>query len=182
MNKLSQSLVALGLVSALGIGAAVHDRYRDLRGTRDEAAAAWRAIGDIHAERARMAQATLGAADRAGMRGSGEVEQARAMLSQVGAMPAGPALLDDPRAIDTYKRYQGELTGALFMLAFGARTASGAATVAPLRDALLRHEAALAQARQRYRQAARRHNADAASLPGTLVAALTGQGPVPPEL
>lgn len=183
MNNYKQRTLALAALAVIGIGgAASYNRYSELRATRTEALAAWQAIGAIHAERERAANATLGVPAKIVTLTPGDVEHARAMLSQARAMPADPALLDDPRAIDTYKRYQGELTGSLFVLAYGARTPAGAAVLAGLRDALPRYEAALAQARLRYRHAARRHNANAASLPGTLVGTLTGQGPIPPEL
>lgn len=183
MNHFKKGAVALVAMAAVGVGAAGADRYRDLYETRAVAAAAWREIGDIHAARERTAHATLDQADRP--LPASDVEKARAMLSQVRALPADPALLDDPMALDTYKRYQGELTGALFGLAFGAANpadAADAAALVLLRTSLARNEAALAQARQRYRRAAEKHNAVAATLPGTLVAMLTGQGPIPPEL
>lgn len=170
---------SLALAAFAAAGAAVHGHYQDLRATRSEAAAAWHTIGELHTARERTAHAVLAAA---GGLAQDDVDRARAMLSQVRAVPADPGLLDDPRAIDTYKRYQGELTGALFVLVFKARTPDAAKALDGLRNALPRYEAGLAQARQRYRHAALRHNANAATPTGTLVGALTGQGPVPPEL
>jgi len=172
-NSRRNAAVAAAAMAALGLGALVHDRYQDLRDSRAAAAAAWLEIGAIHAARERTAHTTLG---RLQALPAPAVEKTRAMLSQVRAVPAELALLDDPMALDTYKRYQGELTGALFTLAFGAPA------LQDLQSSLTRNEAALAQARLRYRQAALKHNANATTLPGGLVGKLTGKGPVPPKL
>lgn len=176
---------ALVALAAFGVGATGFNCYRDLRDSHANAAAAWREIGNIHAARAHTAHVTLNAVEKVQpqvQQSAPQFEQARAMLSQVGALPAAPALLDDPVALDTYKRYQGELTGALFSLAFGQHSPTGAAALDGLRSALQRNEAALAQARLRYRQAALKYNAIAATVPGALVGKVTGQGPVPPEV
>lgn len=177
-----RAALALAAIAAIGICAAGVSSYRQLSATRADAAAAWEAVGTIHAARASSASDTLDDAAKVRALAAADVERARAMLSQARALDATPALLDNPQAFDTYKRYQGELGGALFGLAFGATTPDAAAVLEQLRSALPRSEAALAQARARYKQAADRHNALAASLPGAAVALITGNGIVPPAL
>ncbi len=177
-----RAALALAAIAAIGLCAAAYGSYRQLSATRADAAAAWEAVGSIHAARASSASETLDDAAKVRALAAADVERARAMLSQARALDASPQLLDDPQAFDTYKRYQGELGGALFGLAFGATTPAAAAVLESLRQALPRNEEALAQARERYKQAADKHNALAASLPGAAVALITGKGRVPPAL
>lgn len=180
MNSISKRGIAGLLLVAAISGVAAFASYRELSTTRSGAVKAWRDIADIHEARARSARIALDQASQGGKVPLQLVGTARAMLIRADGLPGQAQLLDDPQAIDTYKRYQGELTGALFGLVFNTPVADPA--LEALRTELPRAEVALAQARRRYGEAAARHNALAQSVPGVAVAFFTGQRAVPPAL
>lgn len=163
---------------AIGLAIAGTSSYRELGEARAHALAAWGDIGQMQAERLRAARIAL---DQAGTPAP-LADDVRDRLARAGALPPSPGMLDDPQAIDAYKRYQGELTGALFAMVMSRPAGQGSPALEALRSELPRQEAALAEARQRYGQAAARHHAIVSSFPGTAVALLTGEGSVPPAL
>lgn len=104
----------------------------------------------------------LDAAGRPGGLDLAMVERTRQLLVRASVLPTSSEVLEDPKAIDTYKHYQGELTGALFQLVGTAQSwpgFAGDAALLALRAELPRDEQALAEARGRYRKAAASYNA-----------------------
>jgi hypothetical protein len=175
MTKRSTTMAvgASTLILATAAAAIIGTGHK-LSNTRDSTEAAWREIAAIHAARARAAQAALNAA--APSVNPELLRQVRGELELTLAASPNPALLDDPVLINAYKRQQGELTGKLFMLAAGDAAQAGA--LGQLRARLPRDEAALAQARARYRQASADYNA----LSRTTIAALLGYRALPDAL
>lgn len=175
-------LAGLAVVLTAAAGAA-GSSYRELREAKSGGAQAWGELARIHAQRARAASAALDAAARTGGVDPVLVGHTRDLLSKAALLPTSSAILDDPKAVDTYKRYQGELTGALFRLVGMAQPSlSGEAAVRQLRFQLPRDELALAQARARYQQAATDYNEEASRFPGVLVAAISGDQALPAGL
>ena len=166
MKRLTMCLAAGA--AALSIAAA-GSMHAELAGLRAESEAAWNDIAAIHAARQQGASVALAGAP-AGL-DSSQLRQAGMRLAASRAMPADGAMLDDPQAINAWLQRQGELTGALFMLAQAPQLAS-------MRERLLHDETALASARARYRQASASYNAQAS---GPLAALLRFQ-PLPPSL
>ncbi len=180
------SLVALAVLLGLGIaaiGAGVS--YRELNEARNVGAAPWRDIVQIHAQRARIAAVALDAAARAEGLDPAMIDHARSMLARATALSTPPQLLNDPQAIDTYKHYQGELTGELFQLVGRAQAIPALAdndALQALRAELPRDEIALAAARSRYEHAAANYNTLAKAFPAVAVAALIGYEKLPTQL
>lgn len=174
--------LAVVLTAAAGVAGS---SYRELREAKSGGAQAWGDIARIHVQRARAANAALDAAARSGGVDPALVGHTRHLLSKAALLPTSSAILDDPKAVDTYKQYQGELTGALFRLvgmAHSQPALSGEAAVRQLRAELPRDELALARARARYKQAATDYNLEASSFPGVLVAAISGERALPAGL
>lgn len=164
-NIAMAALLGLLVLAAVGVG-----RHHLARAeAREASAAAWLELAQIHAARAQAASAALAAVGTAEGLDPALAGRARDALARASGMPAHEQLLGDVRAIERYKQYQGELTGALFVLVAGAQrvpalAASGA--VQGLRRELLRDEAALAATRERYRHAAASYNDLSAAFPG----------------
>ena len=157
----------LGLLVLGAIGAGRHHLAR--AEAREASAAAWLELAQIHAARAQAASAALAAVGTAEGLDPAVTARARDALARASKMPAHEQLLGDARAIERYKQYQGELTGALFVLVANAQRVPAVATsgaVQGLRSELLRDEAALAATRERYRHAAAGYNNLSAAFPG----------------
>ena len=158
------------LVVVLALGAVGAGRHHLARAeAREASAAAWLELAQIHAARAQAASAALAVVGTADGLDPAIAARAREALARAAKMPAHEQLLGDVRAIERYKQYQGELTGALFVLVTGAQRVPALSTsgaVQDLRSELLRDESALAAARERYRQAAAGYNALSAAFPG----------------
>lgn len=158
--------------------------YSALSEARAGGADAWRDLTQIHAARARLASTALEGAARAGGLDQAFVDQARTSLVRASALPTNSGVLNDPEAVDNYKRYQGELTGVLYRLA-GTRGAPELETVSSLKELrgkLPQDELALADARSRYGKSAEGYNALVGTFPGAAVAAVTGYRPLPAGL
>ncbi|HEY0062841.1 MAG TPA: hypothetical protein VGC21_12015 [Telluria sp.] len=149
---ISFTLVAAALALVAG---AVADTYRKLNHLKASSDEAWSEIAAIQEQRATVAMAALNSV--AGSVDPHLLLQLREKLQRSTAIPAKRVKLDDPAAINAYKQSQGELTGALFMLATQATVSTG--PLEQLRTQLPREEAALASARERYRAASAAFNA-----------------------
>lgn len=152
-NRLIAVTVAATALALLA--GAVADTNLKLKHWRAGSDAAWHDIAAIHAQRILAARAALDS-----IAATADAQQLRRLNDQLqrsATMPASPAMLDDPIAINAYKQSQGELTGALFMLVTGNSTPT--VQLARLRAQLPRDEAALAEARERYRAASAAFNA-----------------------
>ncbi|HEU4776245.1 MAG TPA: hypothetical protein VFS95_05425 [Telluria sp.] len=148
---IAMTALASTLALVAGVVADTHLKLKHLRASSD---AAWSEVAAIHAQRIVLAKAAL-----ISVTATADPQLLRRLddqLQRSAAMPASSAMLDDPVAIDAYKQRQGELTGALFMLAAGT---SPSAQLAQLRAQLPRDEEALADARERYRVASAAFNA-----------------------
>jgi LemA protein len=181
-KKAGLALLAVVITTAAGASSV---SYRELQAAKSDGAQAWSEVARIHAQRARTASVALDAAARPGGLDLAQVEHTRRLLARAAAMPTTTEVLHDPKAVDTYKQYQGELTGALFRLVGTAQSLpmlAGEASLGALRAELPRDEQALAQARARYKQAAVSYNAVAAAFPGMLVAAISGCQALPAGL
>lgn len=177
----SATLIGLFIVGAASAG--YHHLVR--AGARQASTAAWLEVAQIHAGRSQAAAATLAAVGSAAGLDQVVTVRAREALARAATLTPRQDLLDDPRAIERYKQYQGELTGTLFQLVVGAQripalAASGA--VLGLRNELLRDEAALASARERYRQAAASYNSLSGAFPGASVMAALAYPDLPAGL
>jgi hypothetical protein len=161
----------LTLALATAVTVAVGTSHR-LSSSRDLSEAAWHDVAAIHAARARSAKAALDAA--APTTNVELLRQVRTELDRTLAAPPDATVLDDLVSINAYKQQQGELTGKLFMLVAG----DVPAPLQQLRAQLPRDEAALAQARARYRQASADYNA----LSRTTIASLLGYHALPDGL
>ena len=149
---IAMTALASTLALVAGVVADTHLKLKHLRASSD---AAWNEVAAIHAQRIVLAKAAL-----ISVTATADPQLLRRLddqLQRSAAMPATSAMLDDPAAIDAYKQRQGELTGALFMLAAG--TTASTAQLAQLRAQLPRDEEALADARERYRAASAAFNA-----------------------
>lgn len=162
---------ALTLALATAVTAAVGTSHK-LSSSREVSEAAWQELATIHAARARAAKAALDAA--APSANPELLRQVRSELDRTLATPPDAAVLDDLVSINAYKQRQGELTGKLFMLVAG----DVPPPLQQLRAQLPRDEAALAQARARYRQASADYNA----LSRTTIASLLGYNALPDGL
>lgn len=148
------AITALACSLALVAGA-VADTHLKLNRLRASSDAAWNDVAAIHAQRIVLAKAALGSFD--GVIDRQLLGRLEEQLQRSAAMPVSAAILNDPVAINAYKQRQGELTGTLFMLI----TTNTAPTtqLAQLRAQLPRDEAALDDARARYREASAAFNA-----------------------
>ena len=173
----------LGLFVLGAVGAGRHHLAR--AEAREASAAAWLELAQIHAARAQAASAALATVGAADGLDPAIAARARDALTRASKMPAHEQLLGDVRAIERYKQYQGELTGALFVLVAGAQRVPALAasnTVQGLRNELLRDESALASARERYRRAAASYNAMSAAFPGAATLAALAYPDLPAGL
>ncbi|MDM5180902.1 LemA family protein [Massilia sp. DJPM01] len=170
------------VLAVAGVGAGIS--YNTLSAARAGGTDAWRDLTQIHAERARLASSALEGAARAGGLDQAFIDQARTSLVRASALPTNSDVLNDLEAVDTYKRYQGELTGVLYRLA-GTRGAPELETVSSLKELrgkLPQDELALAVARNRYGKSAEGYNALVGTFPGAAVAVVTGFRPLPAGL
>ncbi|SHH19465.1 hypothetical protein [Massilia sp. CF038] len=149
---ISLTLVAAALALVAGAVADTHRKLNHLRASSDEA---WREIAAIQEQRVIVAKAALNSV--AGSVDPQLLLQLNDKLQRSTAMPARLVALDDPAAINAYKQGHGELTGALFVLTTRATVSTG--PLEQLRTQLPREEAALADARERYREASAAFNA-----------------------
>ncbi|RSZ55907.1 hypothetical protein HF313_15925 [Massilia atriviolacea] len=180
----THAAIAVLAVVLAGAGVAGTISFNALSEARAGGADAWRDLTRIHAERARLASTALEGAARAGGLDPAFIDQARTSLVRASALPTNSGVLDDPEAVDNYKRYQGELTGVLYRLA-GTRGAPELETVSSLKELrgkLPQDELALADARSRYGKSAEGYNALVGTFPGAAVAAVTGYRPLPAGL
>jgi len=162
---------ALTLALATAVTAAIGTSHK-LSSAREVSEAAWQELAAIHTARARAAKTAIDAAVPSA--NPELLRQVRSELDRTLAAPPAPAVLDDLASINAYKQRQGELTGKLFMLVAG----DVPPPLQQLRAQLPRDEAALAQARVRYRQASADYNA----LSRTTIASLLGYGALPDGL
>ncbi|NKI92150.1 LemA family protein [Rhizobacter sp. SG703] len=177
--------LALGLALVAGATAWGSRLVIRLGEARTASTAAWDEIGLIYAERHRLAMPALQAAGHATGVDPQLVEAARGALARAAALPGGPGLLDDPRALDAFKRNQGELTGLLFRLVLAAQRQPALrddAAVQGLHRQLLQSEPRLAEARERYSRFADHYNALTRSMPDAIAARLAGYASVPTHL
>lgn len=177
--------LALGLVLAAGAAAWGSRMVIRLGEARTASTAEWRQVAQVYAERNRLAAPALQAAGRAADVDPQLVEAARGALARAAALPGTPGLLDDPRALDAFKRNQGELTGVLFRLVAAAQRQPALrddAAVQGLHRQLLQSEAQLAEARERYSRFAGSYNALTQSFPDAIAARLGGYASVPTHL
>lgn len=177
--------LALGLVLAAGAAAWGSRMVIRLGEARMASTDEWSQIAQVYAERNRLAMPALQAAGRAPGVDPQLVEATRGALARAAALPGAPGLLDDPRALDAFKRNQGELTGALFRLVVAAQRLPALrddAAVQGLHRQLLQSESQLAAARERYSQSAGRYNALTRSFPDAIAARLAGYATVPTQL
>ncbi len=164
MNYRILSITVLAATLALVAGA-VADAQLKLNRLRANTDSAWNEVAAIHAQRLTAAKLALSSVANTG--NPQLVADINNRLQRTAALPSSPALLDDPAALNAYKQGQGELTGALFMLA-GSETAQSA-QLAQLRAQLPDQEAALAAARERYREASAAYNARNSSVVAALL-------------
>jgi len=175
----------LALVLMAGAG---HWAWRDaerLDQARSASSAVWDEVAQVYAQRNRLAEPALQNARRDGSFNPQLVAAVRQALDRAAALPARPELLDDARALDEFKRNQGELTGLLFQLVITASQQPALhedAALQALHRQLIEAEGRLAAARQRYRRAAGDYNTLTESLPSAITARLAGYAAVPPQL
>ena len=159
--------------------------YRDLGQQRTDSAAAWGEIAQLYRARSGPAGGAIAAARASPGIDPQVVEDARGALARADTLAAVPELIGDPRAVDAFRKAQGELTGALFRLVVAAQAVPALrddAAVGALRQSLTQAEERLAAARVRYQRAAAAYNATAATFPSAVTARLLGFGPVPSQL
>ena len=133
-KKAGLALLALALTATAGASVL---SYRELSAAKSDGAQAWSEVTRIHAQRARAASVALDAAAKPGGLDLALVEHTRRLLARASTMPTTSDTLNDPKTVDTYKQYQGELTGALFRLVGTAQSLpslAGEATLGALRS------------------------------------------------
>ena len=171
---------ALGLIAALTVAISAG---RQLARARTECETAWQDIAQIQDARVASASAALDAlgneniAATAALRTRARDALARAKITR------DAEVLHNPAAINAWKQSQGELTGALFMLAMGnAGGVPAPAALEQLRLQLVQEEEALAQARNRYSQASAAYANATQPVAGAMVAALLRYPELPATL
>lgn len=177
--------LALGLVLAAGAAAWGSHIVIRLGAARTAGTAEWRQVAQAYAERHRFAVPALQAAARAPDFDAPLLEAVRGALARAAALPGAPGLLDDPRALDAFKRNQGELTGVLFRLVVAAQRQPALrddVALQALHRQLLQSEAQLAEARERYSRLAGDYNALTRAFPDAIAARLAGYASMPTHL
>ncbi|WP_426210885.1 hypothetical protein [Massilia sp. TWP1-3-3] len=165
MHQYKKIALSAVLVAAMMALAGAIAPARELVRARADSEAAWHDIVRIHASRIEAASAALDAERTI------DAAPARSSLARARAVRADDSVLYDAQRINHYKQQQGELTGALHMLAAGEH--GGAGALDALRERLVRDEVALSAARARYGEASARYQSIIRTATGaTLVAVL----------
>lgn len=167
------ALIWLTLTAAFGTG-------RQLIRTRTDSETAWHDIVRIQAQRQQGAKDALLALKLDAGVDPAHVVHARHALARAQAAGNDEAVLRDPALVNTWKKLQGELAGALFMLS--APGANSSPVLATLRVELARDEQRLAEARLRYSQANAEYGAIVDTVAGATVATLLRYSELPATL
>lgn len=168
-------LMALTLAAAIGTG-------RALARARADSENAWHDIVRIQAQRQQGARDALLALKPVAGVDCAPVVRARHALARAQAAGSDETVLHDPALVNTWKKLQGELAGALFMLTAPGANALPAPALESLRMALLRDEQRLAAARLRYSQANAEYGAILHTVAGATVATLLRYSELPATL
>jgi hypothetical protein len=169
------AVMALTLTAAFGTG-------RELARTRADSETAWQDIVRIQAQRQQGAKDALLALKPGAGVDQTSIAHARYALARAQAAGSDETVLHDPALVNTWKKLQGELAAALFMLSAPGANGLQAPVLASLRMELVRDEQRLAAARLRYSQANAEYGAIVHTVAGATVATLLRYSELPATL
>lgn len=180
-------LAALAAIVTIAALAAAVPAGRQLARTLADSETAWREIAQIQSTRVAAASAALDATTSQGSTQhalAARQTQARAAVERAKAAGNSEDVLYDPASINTWKKAQGELTGALFMLAAPENNYGQPpnAVLEKLRMQLIREEQALAAARARFSQSSAEYSALSNTAAGAAVTTLLRYPELPATL
>jgi hypothetical protein len=184
MSRLNRTLLVVGALCAIVALAAAVPTGRQLARTQAESEIAWHQIVQIQTARMQSATLALDATSRDEIAHAPLHRAARDAVARAKAAGSDDNILHDPAAINTWKKSQGELTAALFMLvgSNNGKSQQAADALERLRVELLHEEEALAAARARYSQASAEYAASSNTVAGATVATLLRYPDLPATL